>query len=954
MRSQRGGAGVLAGLPPELLESQARIQRHLASKPLDPEWLHAQGLAEVLSWDYNDALRSFDTAYRGGAASTGFWIDWATALFERAESQTSPVDAKTRTADYSQAVEYLSKALAREPANPVALFNRGMVLSRLNLFDQSIQDFEAFLKVEKDTAWAEEGRDQLNKIRSRRSRLFLNPLQPPPNFRLEKAFEGVLRGEEELRSLTNANGRADLTTLAADLANRHGDRWIVDVLNSPDDAASLHAIQVLSAMERVRSVARVDQFAGRGADAQWLRRARLTEPLAVWRDFEFLYQASHGRDLSACPPAEILVRVCERRGYIWFGIQASLERSTCKIGNSEMEAAHRSTMRAIALAEKADLRVALLRAKGFLSSHYVNEGRYRESFQVDVSALDQLSKEGYPLSRAHQFYNDIMRASERLARWNTAGAAATMARQVAAASGYKVQEMQATCKQAEFALRVGRSREAESRYVEALEQYSRLRDNPDVAAIAEFAQIGLLEARGDYGGLRSFREHVQSSRHPALKAPLYNAISRLALQRGDPAEAERCAHEVLDWLARQPPGGPESERRLLWKELETASVLIVRARLARNDANGSWRAWQHLLTREVELLGGNPIPSTTDSRLGPQTAVLTIADLGDGLAVWLQYSTGLSFHWIGDGREPLLREVRKLSSLCRASSSSLIELHHSAQYIWRELFDSITREHPDLRKLYVQAQGDLNSLPLSYVFTALSDRHSIREVAFLPYPLRNRNLRDSSSRRAYVIEATAIHPDLRPLLPPLPGIEEEVRAVAASMGQALVLTGNDATPAKLDAAASTAILFHFAGHALRRSNGVALVATPDEHDMRADARLGLWWITPQTPFHAELVVFSACSTGDLEESDTVAPGRLAEAALLAGSKSVIAALWDIDSVASGRFNAALYKFLESGKSPAEANFAAAHYIRAQPGFAHPYYWSAFALYQTMPQENEIQ
>src|SRR6185503_9605640 len=48
--------------PPELLESQAQIQRYLAKNAPSSEWLHARGRAQVLVWEFDAALDSFQTA----------------------------------------------------------------------------------------------------------------------------------------------------------------------------------------------------------------------------------------------------------------------------------------------------------------------------------------------------------------------------------------------------------------------------------------------------------------------------------------------------------------------------------------------------------------------------------------------------------------------------------------------------------------------------------------------------------------------------------------------------------------------------------------------------------------------------------------------------------------------------------------------------------------------------
>lgn len=147
-----------ADLPPELLESQARIQRRLERDPADAPWLYAQGRAQVLRWQFDDAIRSFQAAAAAQAQSAEFWTDFATAYFERAE-------VRRAGADYAQAAELLDRALQLHPRDPAALFNRGIVHSRLSRADAAIRDLELCLQVETDTGWREEAQRLLNEIR---------------------------------------------------------------------------------------------------------------------------------------------------------------------------------------------------------------------------------------------------------------------------------------------------------------------------------------------------------------------------------------------------------------------------------------------------------------------------------------------------------------------------------------------------------------------------------------------------------------------------------------------------------------------------------------------------------------------------------------------------------------------------------------------------------------------
>ncbi len=158
--------------PPELLESQAEIQRHLERKPADADWLHAWGRAQVLTWQFDGAIQSFEGAAASGASSPEFRIDFATAYFQRAEARRNP-------ADYDKAIEQLSRALGDRPRDPVTLFNRGIVYGKLSRRADAIRDLEQCLQVESDNGWKEEAKRRIEDLRQWIGKLFRGQVSSP-------------------------------------------------------------------------------------------------------------------------------------------------------------------------------------------------------------------------------------------------------------------------------------------------------------------------------------------------------------------------------------------------------------------------------------------------------------------------------------------------------------------------------------------------------------------------------------------------------------------------------------------------------------------------------------------------------------------------------------------------------------------------------------------------------
>ena len=181
----------------------------------------------------------------------------------------------------------------------------------------------------------------------------------------------------------------------------------------------------------------------------------------------------------------------------------------------------------------------------------------------------------------------------------------------------------------------------------------------------------------------------------------------------------------------------------------------------------------------------------------------------------------------------------------------------------------------------------------------------------------------------------------------LPQTEDEAKAVAAATAPgSVLLAGDQATEAKLKSEPLDQFrILHFATH------GVSDVTYPDR------AALILGW-DPRSPedgllqareisamrLNAELVVLSACETGEgrIEGQEGVA--NLARAFFTAGTRTVIASHWAVDDTATLALMKSFYRHLAGGEDRGSALALAKRDLLAQYGKdAVPYYWGAFAI-----------
>jgi len=194
-------------------------------------------------------------------------------------------------------------------------------------------------------------------------------------------------------------------------------------------------------------------------------------------------------------------------------------------------------------------------------------------------------------------------------------------------------------------------------------------------------------------------------------------------------------------------------------------------------------------------------------------------------------------------------------------------------------------------------------------------------------------------------------------LAPLPAAAGELTAVAHALGgRRQLFTGAAATErAFRTAVVHGARVVHLATHTVideRPGHGAAILLTPEGADD------GL--LTPEEiaklDGRAGLTVLAACRTalapdpGETGGSvlDSGALASLTGAFLAAGSRGVVATLWDVDDAATAAFMIQLYDRLGRGDPPAEALRRAKLRLRADPRWNRPSLWAGYVLIGEAP------
>ena len=95
--------------------------------------------------------------------------------------------------------------------------------------------------------------------------------------------------------------------------------------------------------------------------------------------------------------------------------------------------------------------------------------------------------------------------------------------------------------------------------------------------------------------------------------------------------------------------------------------------------------------------------------------------------------------------------------------------------------------------------------------------------------------------------------------------------------------------------------------------------------------------------NADLVTLSSCSSGFGERDYDEGILGLYRTFLLAGAKSVIISLWDVNDKSTALLFSKFYEFLKDGNSKAESLRRAKMYLKNETEYKDPFYWAPFIL-----------
>lgn len=992
-----------------LLEAEALIARGLQKEPNSPAWLQAKGRADLLDGNYEAAIQSLQKALEIEPDSVSLQTDAASAYFQRAE-------LTDRVTDFGKAIELLSKALAKNPEDHVALFNRALVNEKMFLYRQAVDDWEHYLRIDSKSEWANEANQHLSRLRqklSEQGRSSTEPLLDVRGFltesagddyavrsRIEDYLDAAIRewlpaafGEKlHLAGFANASeSKRGLARLAEMLSKHHQDSWLSEVI--AESASNNYSRATIVLADAVKANASGD-FAL--AEKSSLRATQLFEDEASVAgksraQLETIYALDRsGQGRSCLLASDLLSRQLQARKFQWIETQLLLERSNCLSQMGNFSAAKKSIDAALALAHNSGYATLYLRALGIAAALQTDQGDSAAAGSLDRDGLRRYWEGSYPPIRAYQFYSDLGFAAERGEQWNFALALAKEAVSAISLSPQRLGEAFARHRLAKTALRADDRALAFAEFDRATALFAAL---PQTDVTANYQADGGIElARLDaergqldqaWARLSTARKQLPKSARYFTALNFFKTLGELHRLKGDRIEAEKAFRAAVAVTEQGLSSLRDDRERTVWAR-DTSQVYrsLAEIKWESDDIEGALGVWEWyrgaaLRTRSrpaqlpnsptqpksddidlSRLENGPPLPSMLPfrdlSNLRDKTVVVYL-QLPKGLLIWAVDDSGVTGKKVAVSQDELIRLGQRFSEECANPNSDVAALQRDARLLYDLLIDPIADRLParGLRTLVIETDQTISEIPIAALLNP-TGRYlgELCDIVFsrgLLYQQLGKPPADvSSGDRALVVGSPALSGSLVASLEPLGDALQEAQYVASKFRVSMLLTGSRATLETVQHELPESEIFHFAGHALSRSEHAGLLlANPGSHngvDSGATAILDNDGLASMNLRNLQLAVFSACSTARDRNPGESSSESLVNLFLRAGVSQVIATRWNVDSRITARYMAIFYDNLLSDETVISSVGNASLQLRAQEETRHPYYWAAFTVF----------
>lgn len=955
---RRGPGSVSISEYPKLAEAVSLAAK--AKQSSDPRWLRYRGEVKLLLGE-EDAATLLANAKNSGLDDPSTEIDLAAAYFQRDTQAKSNSGAAGTPPDLGGTIDLLSKVLKNPKLNQeqrvVALFDLAVAYGKMLRWNDAVDTWEQYLKLDQSGPWHEEAQHNLEEAKKkipppkqqgyREPEFFLAHLSEPEVQNSLEEYQEIALRTWLVDAAGHENSAASLAAhkLAELIEQRHGDPWMSDFLKAhrPGDLSGLQALGEAITSSRH----------GNYNDAQEKARKAITifihndnSPGALRARVEAVY--AHQRLLADRPcleQAKVLDRELQRTRYSWLQIQIILETAVCFNMQNKIEPAKEQIEIAGRRAKSSGYRFLSLRVQGLGASmealHDCGDTWQQASLGLEQYWLGPSSPQ-----RLYELYSPVKQCFEKKKLW--------------------------------YAAEV-----LERRLITILEkEIDPEDDNPFLQSIAHSTLQRILKALDEDGEAEEQEklallhlDRVEKSSVLKFKIPAQLQLADLQLDRGDTDAALGTVREVeksLDssiplvlyqtfyrvrgdvWLAKQQLQEAENDYKRGVEVAEKRQITLQAEEKRRQWARETGDLYRGLVSvllqegREQEAVQLFEFyryrPFAAPSRMAPSSSGPKWADIEQAVLrqplpqfsntrlVYVSTRNQLYILTIGsdgikatahnENRDDLQRRIQQYIEKCSAPQDPRVPLpppNAESTDLFSRLLQPVMAHLRETETVVVEPDDALTGLPLESLKSPDGPYFGEKfPIIYSPGYLRENDLRTASQQRprwGLVIDAldsTSERDDLADLFP-------ELR----------VINGMDLSASQLPELLQGGEMMVYIGHA----NSAALILNKKTLLTAAN-------FPPVSLKRLQLAVLAACSTGAAKDGifDT---SNLVHAFQSGGTPGVVASQWDVGSSSTTELMKRFYSHLQKNESVARALYAARKEVI--PLHRHPYYWAGFIL-----------
>lgn len=956
IRNERGPSGSDFDAPSSLRDAKVLIAKHLESHADDPAVLFEKGRADLLDGHYDSAIADLERSLALGFKSSSAKVDLATAYYQNG--------LKTgRNLDLARSLELLGQVIVSEPNLSAAYFNRAIVEEKMFLFGPAAADWKRYLELDGSSEWAAEAKRRSRELSERinhhsgvpghRQSRQMGAMETPASiiYKMDRDYEiSVITMIAQNLDQARPETQNSLPQLAMLLKNEGGDDWLAAVLKEKPGARGDEGWKILgqAIVENQNGHHEsAHKLAERSAQIFHSQQDYAAEYRARFESVYALHLYSQGQQCSS--EASGLLNHLRERNFRWLEIQTLLELSVCSHMANKIELAKGLALEALRKSQTNVPYLSLaLRSQIFLSEIDLSLGDSEAALSRILDALSTYWGGDFASSRAYNLYASMEYIASDLREWNVS--VAILRQSVALLSG---------------------DPDLIKRGIEQHRLAASLLMAGDLAQSAQNARLAgqLFAQNGENKSISIYRAEteVTSAKIDLLRHLYKESLERLQAIETDLPESEDIPLAfdlyLTRGLANAGLGKDENARNDLEKasayaQLGLANLKVRQERYRwsqrfgevnralvrltlKQDPSAAFTMWERY--RSAELTSGLR-PGGSQQKLNtPPYSSSTVVSFGifpDGLATWVLSGKQLNFNWEALDSEELASSLSTYKLRCASPRSSLQQIRREGLKIYSRLFQPIENLIKNSASIAVETDGPLDNFPFETLVDPrdrlLADRFNFAYSPGLNYwPVSPAPLLNDRNSHAVIAGAAESQAGLAVL----DDTESEAREVSSHLAGSTLLTGASLTWPSLERDLRSAVIFHFAGHAITGQNGVKLILGNQTSSTPAPSPSLSRALLPQ----AKLVVLSACATaggasGSFNDADSTARSLIS-----GGIPQVIASRWPVDSASTKLLMQSFYSEFANTNGMAALN-AAEKTIRTNSRTAHPFYWAGFAIY----------